>query len=184
MYKMSENTAGNKTKKVTSLSRKATPRKRSLVLTVIFLCTILIFSATFAFYFKSKNNQKNEKITNQCSSDQQKPLLKDVYEALKTPDITKLKPYVDKIQLIPGYQNDSNCIYPIVIYQINRGDPDAAKDALELLKKVYDKNIGYDPLYGPITQSPEQFDEVVTYMLEEQARTAKQFDYLSKEQKQ
>ena len=178
---------GNKTKEVTSSSRKGTTRKRSLVLTVIFLCTILIFSAAFAVYFKSKNNQKNEKITkitNQCSSDQQKPLLKDVYEALKTPDITKLKPYVDKIQLIPGYQNDSNCMYPIVIYQINRGDPDAAKDALELLKKVYDKNIGYDPLYGPITLSPEQLDEVVTSMLKQQARTAKQFDYYSKEQKQ
>ena len=177
---MAENTVGNKTKEVTSSSRKGTPRKRSLVLTVIFLCTILIFSATFAVYFKSKNNQKNEKITkitNQCSSDQQKPLLKDVYEALKTPDITKLKPYVDKIQLIPGYQNDSNCMYPIVIYQINRGDPDAAKDALELLKKVYDKNTGYDSLYGPITKSPEQFDEVVTSMLEQQARIEKQFDY-------
>jgi hypothetical protein len=182
---MSENTVGPKTKKVTSWSRKASPLK--IILVLIFLCIILISSAAFAVYFKSKNNQKNEKITkitNQCSSEQQKPLLNDVYEALKTPDITKLKPYVDKIQLIPGYQNDSNCLYPIVIYQINRGDPAAAKNALELLKKAYDKNIGYDPLYGPSTKSPEQFDAVVTYMLEEQARTAKQFEYLSKEQKQ
>ena len=172
---MSENTVGNKTKKVTSWSRKASPLK--IILVLIFLCAILISSASYVVYFKSRNNQKNEKITNQCSSEQQKPLLKDVYEALKTPDITKLKPYVDKIQLIPGYQNDSNCMYPIVIYQINRGDPAAAKDALELLKKVYDKNTGYDSLYGPITKSPEQFDEVVTSMLEQQARIEKQFDY-------
>lgn len=179
---MSENTVGPKTKKVTSWSRKASPLKFILVL--IFLCIILISSVSYVVYFRSKNNQNNEKNTNQCSSEQQKPLLKDVSEALQTPNITKLKPYVDKIQLITGYQNDSNCLYPIVIYQINRGDPAAAKNALELLKKAYDKNIGYDPLYGPSTKSPEQFDVVVTYMLEEQARTAKQFDYLSKEQRQ
>lgn len=111
-------------------------------------------------------------------------MLKDIYVVLQKENKLELKPYVEKIQGIPGYENDPNCLYPIVVYQIFRGDSKQSKNALELLKIAYVPSKGYSPLYGTDTRTPDQLDKVVSSMIEESERASSQFDYLGKEPKQ
>ena len=52
---------------------------------------------------------------------------------------------VSKIQKIKNYQQDPDLLYIVTLYHLNNGDAKNAQLSFEMLEKVYDPKVGYDP---------------------------------------
>lgn len=155
--------------------RKLLTRKRLIILGLIIILSGLVGGAYYI------NNRNKVMANDQCSTNQQRDTLQqEVYKGLSSDDRLKLKPSVEKIQKIQGYENDPNCMYPIVIYDIARGDSSAADEALIKFNKVYDGK-GLAPAYGPNTTSPQQLRKKVDALLEQKKTMKNQFDILNQE---
>ena len=53
-----------------------------------------------------------------------------------------------KIQKIKNYQQDANCLYPVVTYYIDIGDPTNARIYLTDLEKAFDRKKSFSPYLG------------------------------------
>jgi hypothetical protein len=67
----------------------------------------------------------------------------------------QLKPIAAKIQTLPGYDKDPNCLYVVTEYYIGLGDSQNARTYFDKLSSVYDTKNGYDPSIKGLAATPE-----------------------------
>lgn len=115
---------------------------RKVILMVIVVAILALmglggYSALKSGYFKSSSGcSKN--FTKQCALTEAKDLL--------SPDkSSQLGEVVSKIQKIKNYQQDPDLLYIVTLYHLNNGDAKNAQLYFEMLEKVYDPKVGYDP---------------------------------------
>lgn len=122
------------------------PKRWLLGVLIAIVVAAVIFGTIEYFYNRSKNTVAN----NQCSTKAEQPLLQQAGSELYSVKVSKLGQTINKIQKIPNYQNDQNCLYPIVVYYINTGDSQNANKYLQELKKVYDSKKGFSTYFAPV----------------------------------
>jgi len=123
--------------------------------------TILISaSLLFVGYKYYLNSQK----TGNCAHKSNKAcmVLKEAIPLLNNGDVKDLSKTVGKIQSIKNYSKDPNLLYVTVVYYIDLSDTKNASSNLDLLTKAYKSNVGYDPILGDSTQTPEQLKVNIT----------------------
>jgi hypothetical protein len=67
---------------------------------------------------------------------------------LSPSNVAKLKEVVNNIQKTPNYQQDPNCLYPVVAYYINISDSHNGSMYLNKLEKVYKPSQGFSKYLG------------------------------------
>lgn len=156
------------------------PRLRFSRRLFVLILILIIAVVGYFVYVAYKESKKQPVVVNdQCSNVRNAKLLTQVYKKLQKPDKQKLKPEVATIKKIPEYQKDATCLYPIITYQIARGDVDGASKTLTTLKSVYNPKVGYSPYYGTDTKSPDELSPIVEVMVKQQKLNETQFDILS-----
>jgi len=82
-----------------------------------------------------------------CSAE----LIGEANGPLNTSDQTALGPVVDKIMALKGFENDPNCMYVVLLYNIVAGDSSASSKYLAVYEKVFDPALGLsDSFTAPI----------------------------------
>ena len=82
--------------------------------------------------------------------------------AIRTNNIAKQQQAVAKIQKLPNYQKDPNCLYAVVSYYINRSDAKDANLYLNELIKVYNVKQGYSGVFVAPLSIATQKNDVAT----------------------
>lgn len=120
------------------------PRKR----VVIAFLVILLGAAGVAYYYFVYKESKKE-VNNQCSTQAvQDTILRDAGVIIPDKKIDELGKMVKKIQQIPDYEKDHNCLYPIVKYYAMIGEAGKSRDYYNKFLKVYDAKKGMAPIFG------------------------------------
>lgn len=105
-----------------------------------------------------------------CNKSYCQQILSSAVTAFNTNKIEDQTTIVTKITAIPKYQQQPNYMAILTAYYINRSDYDAAQKNLELLKKVYVPDTGYNTTLTEalIIQPPAGLEQAVTAMLRTQ----------------
>lgn len=143
----------------------AQPRKRLFTRRrLVTLLLILLVCTGICYYFLVYRESK--KVGNdQCSTvAQQKTLFKDAHKTFDAPDKKGLNELVIKIKQVPDYRRDQNCIYPIVINDITRGDSTAAQQSYQQFVAVYDKKRQLPSAFGTNTTPVNQLKTIIDGM--------------------
>ena len=137
--------------------RKSFALKKALIFFTIPLILLGITVASL-WYFKSSNSNNSTQLVvdnNQCTNDSiRSTKLKNIKIIIENNKPEELKKIVDEITSISGYQNDQNCLYPIVKYYLLIGDSGKAREYFNLYNKVYTSSEKYFILYGPGLEDP------------------------------
>lgn len=166
---------------VKSVKKKRLPRlhKKQLLLTIVLL---LVVGGAGAYYFLNRKEEKKV-ANNQCSTQfVQDTVLRDAYPVLQSQNVDTISGLVKKIEAIPGYENDPNCMYPIVKYQILRGDPVLAQKAQDKYAKGVNDGVKLVGVLGPNPSPPSELQDQISFMREEFSRSQKQMDIYSQGQ--
>jgi hypothetical protein len=156
------------------------PRLRISRKVFALILLLLVIVVGYLVYRDYKASKVEPVVVNdQCSNQRNSKMLQQIYIKLQKPDKQKLKSDVATIKKIPGYQKDATCLYPIITYQIARGDVTAANKTLTELKSAYNPSVGYSPYYGTDTKTPDELSSMVEVMLKQQKLNETQFDILS-----
>lgn len=90
---------------------------------------------------------KKQQSQSVCTSGGSNSLARQAATVFNPADYKKLKTVTDTIQTKKGYEEDPNCLLPIVMYHVYLQSEKNAKDNLAKLEKVYDPKVGFDPAY-------------------------------------
>lgn len=105
-----------------------------------------------------------------CTGSESSPIYQKM-DGLSDPFFaTKLKKVVDEIRKQPGFTNDPNCLYPLVIYYANISDEVNARKMFNQLKTVYLPRRGFVKALGKDTLNIKQLQQKVEFA-ESQRRT-------------
>lgn len=91
--------------------------------------------------------------------------LREAVPVLGKTQTPELKPVVDKIKSMKGYDRDPNCLYVVVTYHINNYDEDSAKRDMRQLKKVYDSKKGFSSQFGSKVKSIAMLEDDIAFMV-------------------
>lgn len=125
--------------------RPSMPHKRTVI-----AASLLILAGTGAAYYFYVYKPTKKVANDQCSTQKvQDGILRDAAVFISGQKIDDLGKMVKKVQQIPGYENDQNCLYPIVKYYTMIGDSKKSRDYYDKFLKVYDAKKGIAPIFGP-----------------------------------
>jgi hypothetical protein len=88
-----------------------------IVLVVIAACAVILFA--YILYSKHKNNNS---VLAVCTTSQNISLLRQSEANIQTNNMLALQKQVEDIKALNNYQQDPNCLYPILSYYIGVGD--------------------------------------------------------------
>lgn len=112
-----------------------TRHKKAILITL----AVVVLLTGFIYVFK---NQLFSRQKLACA-DVSPRLLLEASSFLGADKATKLKPVVEKIQALPDYEKDPNCLNVVVTYHINIADEKSARETLEKLELVYNSKKGF-----------------------------------------
>lgn len=90
---------------------------------------------------------KKQQSQSVCTSGGSNSLARQAATVFSPADHKKLKTITDTIQSKKGYEEDPNCLLPIVMYHVYLQSEKNAKDNLAKLEKVYDPTVGFNEAY-------------------------------------
>lgn len=91
-------------------------------------------------------------------------IIQEATEGLKARDIQKLQPVVEKIKQLPNYEQDPNCLYPMVVYYASISDRSSANMYYAKLEKAYDPKVGFAQEYQQVGASMENVKKQVEFV--------------------
>ena len=134
------------------------------VLIIIFVLLIIGIAYFFIVVKAPKKTATVKQSTDQCTNAEiQSTKLKNIKTILENSKPEELKKIVDSILLIPNYQNDQNCLYPIVKYYLLIGDSGKAREYFTLYEKAYLSTERYFKVYGPALEDPAFLKQKVEF---------------------
>lgn len=145
--------SGNPEKK----GHKHSLKKISLVTVSVLIIALLIFGV-YTFINRTPSRVCSDEIIQQAAG------------AISENNVENLKSSYDRVIAENKYQTDPNCMYIVTNYFIRTGDYQQSRQSLEELKKVYNQEEGYSPLFGLKANDPDQLEPIVNF-LEERATT-------------
>lgn len=104
------------------------------------LFAVIVFVVAMGFLGFKIINRKLV-VRSGCGGQATSPIY-DKAATLMTPKkLNELKVYTEEITSKQGYENDANCIYPVLYYHLSIGDVPVAKTEYEKFKKAYSVQI-------------------------------------------
>lgn len=144
-----------------SLKKTALPKKGARVpkKVLVLLGVVLVVVAAGGVYWAYQyNTQRKHPII--CSADDNGLAVQASAALEDGKDINELKNLVEKIQSTTNYQQDPNCLYPIVQYYIMTNNQSEAQKYLDELKLVYKQEGDIYPLYSPPNELQSLQDQI------------------------
>ncbi len=133
----------SKTRRVSRSITLANMQNKIARLLILFGVPALVVLIVLALLFNPfKAKKKPQPVALACSSQSQASLLSQANDLIAKPDIIKFSQLVSKIQKLPYYKQDPNCLYPIVNYYIEISDSKDASTYLTALEKAYNPKQG------------------------------------------
>ena len=107
---------------------------------VILLAAGLLIIGAAATYLYIKDRRESDTVVDNavCSSAAAGSVLKDASNALDPKKVNELAAVAERIQKLPNYQKDQNCLYVVVYYYVNAYRYPEARSNLDQLEKIYD----------------------------------------------
>lgn len=117
--------------------------------TVIKLLMVLVAAGLLGgfVFFSVQNNKQDDnqalgEVVMPCSDDSEGSILNRIasidpanYEFMQ-----QVEPIIEEITSAEGYANDPNCLYPLVVYYVFIGDPEASRQYYEQLSETYSED--------------------------------------------
>lgn len=79
-------------------------------------------------------------------------------------DMALLEATANEIKADAGYEADPNCVYVVLTHYINLSDVVESRSELEKLKKVYDADVGYNPIILGYTLGIDSLERLVAQL--------------------
>jgi type II secretory pathway pseudopilin PulG len=134
---------------------------------IIVLICLIVFAAAAAAYFvynsRHKKAVKQASVSAQCSELYLNGYYTPTDKGLVVNSKRDLKPLVTKIQALPGYDTDANCLVVVVEYYINLSDAKNSKLYYDKLTTAYAAK-GYVAVLKPIARTPTQLKPIVEFL--------------------
>jgi hypothetical protein len=130
------------------VGKSSQPKPKLSSIVGVILLVVIIVTALIVFL----HNKSSTKPGVECSTSSMASTMEEASPLLKNgggSDTNKFKQVVTKIQSIKNYQQDPNCLYPIVAYYISTGDTQSATTYLTKLQAVYKPSVGYNQYIAP-----------------------------------
>jgi len=175
---MSDDKPVNHDEMIVGIPRK--PMFSRLKKVLIFGVVVVAIAGLTMFLIRSRQNRPSQQAVRPvqvCSGPAEITLLNEAEASIQSDDILKLKQTNSKIQKLQGYEQDANCLYPVVIYYINISDAVNSRLYLNMLVKAYDPVKGFSPALGA-ARTLDRLKSNVKF-LEDQLKTAEDNSDLS-----
>lgn len=95
-----------------------------------------------------KNGSTNVAQNAECSEDGHSTLLKQAAQSLNAINVAQLKTVADKVQAIPNFQKDPNCLYVVTAYYVYADNMNMATKYMSELQDVYSSKRGLSPYFN------------------------------------
>ncbi len=115
------------------------------VILIFFILLVIVFVLGTVIY----NHQNMSSSSNVCTTNNNQDILKADSKYIISDNIAKQQVLVKKVEKLPNYQKDPNCLYVIVNYYINISNIKMATIYYEKLKKIYNPKISFSPYLNP-----------------------------------
>jgi hypothetical protein len=119
-----------------------------------FVPFVVIVALLIVYFVRDNTNVAGEGV---CSSGTGNDLIAQAAPLFNGAQQTQLQQLVSKIQKLPHYGQDPNCLYAVVIYYINQSDAQDAARFFNMLNKVYEPSVGFSEYHG---YNPETISEL------------------------
>lgn len=129
----------------------------------------LVFIVLTVALTRSVLNNKDDSVQRMavCTTKASNNIAVEASRFLPPSQYKQLKVVNDKIQKLPNYEKDPNCLFPIVQYYVYTNDEKNAKLYYNKLVLVYDSKTGFDKYYTAYAKNlddvKKSIDNVVAY---------------------
>lgn len=137
-------------------------RKRLLIIFFVVLAALALTAAGGRGAYEQYKRKASQQLAASCPDE----VLREASPYLSRhvhDNVEKLKPIAVKIEQIPGYDRNPNCVYVVLTRYMNDGDSSKARSHLDKLEKVYDTKSGFSYLLGP-TKTMEELRKYVDFL--------------------
>lgn len=136
----------NDTTKVAPVSEpKHTVHSKRTIVVVVSVIGVIILSMGLVFSIYNKKKSKDTvEASDACTSKAAGDILKQASQKLAPEKTKELKPYVDKIKTLKDYDKDPNCLYLVVVYDVNTHNDAQASQNYSRFNEVYNNKVGLD----------------------------------------
>ncbi|MDB5163975.1 MAG: hypothetical protein JWS12_593 [Candidatus Saccharibacteria bacterium] len=104
------------------------------------------------------------KVSMACTNAKNLPILQEAASELNPEGVDQLRTNVDKIQKLPHYKQDPNCLYTLISYYIITGDANTGRTYLGDLRKVYKPKVGFNAVYGSNPYTPDELAQQLSFV--------------------
>lgn len=146
---MSDDKPVNYDDMIVGIHKKSVYSRQKKVL--IFGVIVVAIAGLTVYLIRSRTHHSRQQVAKPgqvCSGTDKIALLNEAEASILSNDTLKLKAVNSKIQKLQGYEQDSNCLYPVVIYYLNISDQVNSRLYLNKLVKAYDPVKGFSSALG------------------------------------
>jgi len=134
----------------------------------------IVILALIIGYAALKDHQKKANTVataNICVASPNNKILEDAAKNFNVKDRYQLQKDVVKIQNLPNYQQDPNCLYVLTRFYINNGDAANAQKYVDELAQIYNAKVKLDRTLGYQTLSITTLKSIISYMKKNTTQT-------------
>lgn len=159
---------------VAGSSMPGVARNKSKLPLVVLGVLVLIMVVGGAVWYKHHADKKTatNDLSAQCANMYANGFLEVKGQALVPVGPSKIKPMVDKIKLLKGYDANPNCLYVLTTYYISISDSANARLYYDKLNAVYKPSVGYYSSINLFAKKPSVLKTEVEFV-EQQAAALK-----------
>lgn len=152
---------------------RPTASKRFL-LVVVGLFVVLSFGGFLGWYllsWKEKGTENSTQVSDVCSKDKssQSLMVRARENVFYVSNMALFASVVGEIKSLDGYENDANCLYPLIVYYQMNQNYQLAKEALDSFLKTSKNSNGFDAEFYQL-DSVERLEDAINEGLESTKR--------------
>ena len=111
----------------------------------LYSLVLIIIVSGIIFYFVWHSRQSSTVAV--CTTRSNSIILQQAGEAIIASNVAGQQQAVEKIQKLPNYQKDPNCLYVVVNYYISKGDTQNSSQYFAKLQSVYNPKQGFSKIF-------------------------------------
>lgn len=138
-------------------NRSFRPSKKMLI---ILVAIVLVIGLTI-FVLVPRVRESTEKKQQGSACVNEEGLLAEAKQLFSYDELDELKVMADRIQTLEKFEQDPNCLYVLVRFNVLNNDALAARQNLDKYKAVYSSEDGLDEALGEKPMSTEELEQEV-----------------------